>query len=103
VSRRDSFRDFVCETLEALPAFVCKPMFGGFGLCAGGEFFGLIHRQRLFLRTDDETRSRYVAAGMGFFQPNEKQALRRYFEVPADVLEDSQVLLKRAQEALAAK
>jgi DNA transformation protein and related proteins len=97
----DSFSGFVFERLEQIPGFRSRRMFGGIGLYAGGKFFGLIDERRLYFRTDETSRGDYVTAGMSYFQPNPKQALRSYYEVPADILEDDHKLLAWAQRAIA--
>jgi DNA transformation protein and related proteins len=83
----DSFKDFILDQLSDLPDLHGKSMFGGFGLYCGDAFFGIIHKARLYFRTSEATRTRYIAAGMSCFTPNEKQALRSYYEVPADVID----------------
>ena len=98
--QNDSLREFVVEQLERLPDFRSRSMFGGFGLYSGGQFFGLIYQRRLYFRTGDDTRPAYTAAGMGFFQPNPKQSLKNYYEVPADILEDHDALIRWAVVAI---
>ena len=98
--QNDSFRDFVVEQIEGLPGFRSRSMFGGFGLYSGDQFFGLIYQRRLYFRTGDDTRAAYTAAGMGFFQPNPKQSLKNYYEVPADILEDHEALFRWAEAAI---
>ena len=98
--KNDSFCDFVVEQLERLPDFHFRRMFGGFGLYSGRQFFGIIYQRRLYFLTGDDTRPAYTAAGMGFFQPNPKQSLKNYYEVPADILEDHGALIKWAEAAI---
>jgi DNA transformation protein len=77
-------------------------MFGGFGLYKDETFFGIIFNGQLFFKTDPATRSRYVEMGMKPFQPNEKQILKRYYGVPADVMEDRDRLITWALDAVGA-
>jgi len=95
----DSFTDFVLDQLHDLCQLRCRAMFGGHGLYNGGTFFGIIHRGRLYLRTTEHTRARYRAAGMGPFQPNDKQTLKNYYEVPPEVIEDTRRLIEWAVDA----
>ena len=88
------------ELLAPLGQARSRRMFGGFGLYSGGQFFGLIYQRRLYFRTGDDTRAAYTAAGMGFFQPNPKQSLKNYYEVPADILEDHDALIRWAEAAI---
>ena len=75
-------------------------MFGGFGLYAGDQFFGIIYDSRLYFRTSEQTRSNYTDAGMTIFRPNDKQALKSYYEVPPAVLEDKADLVTWARMAI---
>jgi len=98
--RDDSFKDYVLDQLEALGAVRARAMFGGHGLYRGDEFFGILHQGRLYFRTNTHTRPDYIARGMSPFQPNPRQTLTSYYEVPADVLEDAETLVTWAQAAL---
>lgn len=94
------FKDFVLDQLVELPDLRAKRMFGGFGLYHDNTFFGIISNDTLYFKTDEQTRGRYTEAGSGPFRPNPKQTLKNYYEVPADVLEDSERLLEYAEEAI---
>ncbi len=98
--RDDSFKDYVLDQLASLGAVRARAMFGGHGLYHGQEFFGIVHRGRLYFRTDARTRPDYVARNMPPFQPNPRQTLAAYYEVPADVLDDAEILANWAQTAL---
>lgn len=77
-------------------------MFGGHGLYQGRVFFAIVHRGRLYFRVDDATRPTYEARGMNPFRPGPRQTLGRYYEVPADVLEDAAVAARWARAAVGA-
>jgi DNA transformation protein len=95
------FKAFVEDQLGGLRrGLSCRAMFGGYGLYEGRTFFGIIFKGRLYFKTSDATRGRYVAAGMKPFRPSATQTLKRYYEVPADVLEDADALAAWAREAL---
>lgn len=95
-----SFSAFVRDQLSALPGVTLRAMFGGHGVYQGPRFFGIVFKGRLYLKTDDTTRPAYVARGMKPFRPSAAQTLKRYYEVPADVLEDGDQLVEWAQQAL---
>ena len=78
-------------------------MFGGQGLYFNGTFFGIVARDRLYLKTDERSRQRYQRLGAEPFQANPKQILWTYYEVPASILEDSTELVSCAQEAIQAQ
>ena len=101
--KRDEFLDFVLDQLLELGDVRARAMFGGHGLYADELFFGIIWRGRLFFKTDDESRRDYRARGMKPFAPNEKQTLKTYYEVPANVLEDDEELVRWARRACTAQ
>ena len=75
-------------------------MFGGFGLYQREVFFGIIFRDRLYFKTDESTRNEYLKMGMSPFRPNERQALKSCYEVPAEIVEDAGRLADSAREAV---
>ena len=80
-----------------------RPMFGGYGLYLGDEFFGIVNDGRVFFRTDELSRPDYVSRGMPPFQPNNRpvgpKTVARNFEVPAEVLGDPELLAEWALRA----
>lgn len=96
----DTFVEFALDQLSALGPVDCRRMFGGYGLYAGGIFFGLIFKGRLYFKTDDDSRRNYTERGMKPFRPNPRQTLKTYYEVPLDVLEDAESLTAWARQAL---
>lgn len=95
----NSFRDFVLEQLATLNGLCSKRMFGGYGLYCGEQFFGIVFDGRLYFKTNPVTLPEYLAYHASVFAPSEKQVLKNYREVPADILEDSQLLLLWARKA----
>jgi DNA transformation protein and related proteins len=99
--RDDSFRDFILDQLAGLDGVRCRSMFGGYGLYQGETFFGILHQDRLYFKTDDSTRPEYQRRGMQPFQPNDRQTLKSYYEVPAEVVENREELAAWARKAIA--
>ena len=97
--RNDSFKDFVLDQLGAMPDLTGKAMFGGYGLYHRASFFGIIHKGRLFFKTNDITQPMYRSRGMQPFRPSARQTLKRYYEVPVYILEDPRDLAAWAQHA----
>lgn len=95
----NSFKDFILEQLSGLKDIRCIRMFGGYGLYQDKIFFGIISKGRLYFKTDETTRSSYKAHGMQSFQPSPKQTLKNYYEVPPDIMEDQEELVRWAEEA----
>lgn len=102
--KADTFAEFVLEQLRAHDpdAFEARRMFGSLGLYRDGDFFGILHDGRLYLRTDAETRPEYERRGMAPFRPSPRQTLKNYYEVPADILEDADLLAAWVQDAVIA-
>lgn len=98
--RADSFKDFVLDQLGQIPELMSKAMFGGYGLYQRDRFFGIIHKGRLFLKTNGMTQPAYASRGMQPFRPNGKQTLKHYYEVPVDILEDAEQLTLWARSAV---
>ncbi|MBI3312343.1 MAG: TfoX/Sxy family protein [Candidatus Omnitrophica bacterium] len=97
---RDSFKEFVLDQLSGLGAVTCRAMFGGYGLYQGAVFFGIMFKGRLYFKTDSATQTFYRSMGMKPFRPSAAQTLKTYYEVPADILEDSDQLLAWARQAI---
>ena len=100
VGKPDPFCEYVLDQLRGLPSVRARRMFGGHGLYAADCFFGIVHAERLYLKTDEVSRAAYRAHGMAAFQPNARQILHSYYEVPPEVLEDAATLERWAREAM---
>ena len=96
----DSFKEFVLDQLRLLERVDCRAMFGGFGLYREGIFFGIIAKGRLYFKTSKATVSDYIEWDMKPFQPNPRQTLKNYYEVPAEILEDKDQLADWARKAV---
>ncbi len=95
----DGFKDFVLDQLSELPGLTHRAMFGGYGLYQRETFFGIIHRGRLYFKTNATTAPRYREREMKPFRPNATQTLKNYYEVPVNVLEDAGELTIWARQA----
>ncbi len=101
MSRKDdSFVEYVCDQLDDIDAILYRPMFGGYGLYSGSVFFGIVYDGRLYLKTDETTRARYLEWESAPFQPNAKQTLKSYYEVPGESIDNSEELSELANEAV---
>ena len=85
--KQDGFKDFVLDQLSGLPGLTCRAMLGGYGLYQQGTLFGIIHKGRLYFKTDRVTAPRYRERGMKPFNPSPAQTLKNYYEVPVEILE----------------
>ncbi len=96
------FKDFVLDQLAALPDLEARAMFGGHGLYCDEVFFGVLFKGRLYFKTTNSSRVEYARRGMKPFRPSDKQSLKRYYEVPAEILESREALVEWARAAIAA-
>jgi DNA transformation protein len=103
MSVSDSFRTFALEQLQrSIPDVRARSMFGGVGVYAGELFFGLMDDDILYFKVDDSNRGRFEARGMGPFRPyGESGEVMQYYEVPADVLEDVDLLTSWVEASVA--
>ena len=95
--------DYVLELLEPIQKISSGRFFGGIGLKSDSVQFAMVMGNSLFFVVDDSTRPKYEALGMGCFWYNTKKKkvnVKKYYEVPGDLLEDNETLLKWAKEAI---
>lgn len=82
----------VGEVTTGLGRASARAMFGGHGLYLGELMVGLVFSDALYLKTDDETRARFEAAGSRPFEfhssARAKPIVMSYLEAPADAFED---------------
>lgn len=99
-ARSDGFAAFVEDQLSDLDGVVAKRMFGGTGLYLDGVFFGIIYSDRLYFRVSEDTIDEYTRRKMKPFKPFPgKSGLRRYYEVPLEILESPVDLVRWARKA----
>jgi DNA transformation protein len=98
--KSDSFKEFVLDQLRDLDGLSSRAMFGGYGLYQDAAFFGIIFKGRLYFKTDATTVNLYIEKGMKPFRPNTKQTLKTYYEVPIEVIEDSDLAAEWAKKAI---
>jgi DNA transformation protein and related proteins len=103
MSVSNGFRSFALEQLQrTVPGVRARSMFGGVGVYAGDLFFGLMDDDILYFKVDDSNRGRFEERGMGPFRPyGDGGEVMQYYEVPADVLEDVELLTSWVEASLA--
>lgn len=99
-ARNDGFKQFVFDQLADLRGMTARAMFGGYGLYHRAIFFGIIHKGRLYFKVTSATVPRYKEYGMKPFRPNPKQTLKSFYEVPIEVIEDTESLTEWAELAV---
>lgn len=100
----DEFVDYFIDQLAGWGEVSARRMFGGAGVYCDGVMFGLIADDVAYLKVDDSNREDFVKAGSSAFNPYPEKTetyVMSYYEIPADVLEDAELLGKWAERALA--
>ena len=95
------FVQHVSGLLAGIGRLQTRPMFGGHGLYADGTFFGFVLKDILYLKADDESRPRFLAARLKPFVYNKRRS-RSYYRAPPEALESPDAALDWARTALAA-
>lgn len=98
--KNDSFKEFILDQLRPLGPVECRAMFGGHGLYHHRIFFGILFKDRLYFKIDSASLAFYTERGMKPFRPSAGQTLKRYYEVPIDLIEDSDLLAVWARRAI---
>ena len=99
------FGAFVLDQLSGLDGLEAKPMFGGAGFYLDGSFFGILYKKHLYFLVSDETIGEYKKRKAKPFEPFEgrKGKSQGYYEVPVDILESAEDLVKWARAAARAR
>ncbi|OYT43781.1 competence protein TfoX [Thermoplasmatales archaeon ex4484_6] len=97
----DEFAGYVLSQMGDLEDVTIKKMFGGGGIYSRGRIFGLVVGAVLYLKVDDTNRHLFEEKGMKPFKPFEDRPMvMSYFEVPADVIEDPELLQEWSRRSL---
>lgn len=99
----DSFKAFVQDQLHDLEGMHFLKMFGGYGIYQGDLFFAIISGGKLYFKTDETTRKKYLEYATTPFTYGTREGvkkLKNYYEVPVDVLEDDEQLVTWARLAV---
>lgn len=103
MSASTEYTEYILELLEPLGPITTGRFFGGVGLAGNGVQFAMLMGNSLYFVVDDTTREKYTAAGMMCFSYLTKKGrvqVRRYFELPEEVLTDPAELRRWAHEAM---
>ena len=98
----NAFADQVLKKLRPLGMVFARKMFGGVGLYAGEQFFGILYKDKLFFKATAANISDYQKAKAKPFKPfKDKPLTLKYYEVPANVQRSGALLRKWAANAIA--
>ncbi len=98
----ERFEDRLLDRLSDLGEVTIRSLFGGYGVYWREAIFAILYGGKLYLKVDDLSKADFESRGMGPFRPNERQTLKSYYEVPPDVIDDTEALLSWAREAIRA-
>lgn len=99
----DEFVKYVQELLEPLGQIRASRFFGGVGLAYNSVQFAMMIGENLYFVVDDSTRPKYEKLAAQPFAYDTKKGhiiVRRYYEVPDDVLAEPETLQIWAKEAI---
>ena len=101
----EALTEHCLELLAPVGVARARRMFGGQGLYLEGLFVGLIAFGRLYLKTNDETRPRFVAGGGEAFvyeARNKPVTVSAFWTPPADAMDSPALMAPWARLALQA-
>lgn len=102
MSVSDEFIEYMLDQFSEWGDVSARKMFGGAGLYRDGMMFGLIADDAVYLKVDDTNRKSFLDAGSSPFKPYpDKPMTMSYYEVPTDILDDREGLVKWAEISLA--
>jgi DNA transformation protein len=81
-----------------------RPMFGSEGLFRDGLMFGIVHEEKLYFKTSEESRQAFIAEGARplFYKfKNAEGILTSYYELPDRLYDDPDELAAWARAAFA--
>ena len=81
-----SYFNHVMEQLKPIGNISGKAMFGGYGIFHEGDMFALISGSTLYFKVNELNRSAYDNVESKQYKP------MPYFEVPAEIMEDTSLL-----------
>jgi DNA transformation protein len=100
------FVDYLQDLFGQLGQVRVRAMFGGAGVYIDDLMFGLLDRdETLYLRTDDENRAAFEAAGSAPFRyplPSGEEMGLGYWRMPDDALDSSEIAVGWGRLALEA-
>jgi len=98
------FVEYIQDQLRPWAPVQARRMFSGHGLFRGDTMFALLIRETLYFRTDEVNRGDFEMAGMAPFSYRRggRAVALAYHEVPAEILDESDLLARWAEGAYAA-
>jgi len=95
--------EYVLEILEPINVISSGKFFGGQGITCNSVQFAMIMGNSLFFVVDDKSRVKYQQMGTDCFWYTKKTGkvfVKKYHEVPSELMDDSDQLLEWARESI---
>ncbi len=97
-----NYLEHILDLFSGWDGVSVRKMFGGAGLYRDGKMFGLVANDITYLKVDDTNRDKFASAESSPFKPYpDRPTVMSYFEIPPEVLEDREELIRWAEESLA--
>jgi len=94
------FKDYILDHLSSLGTFETKNMFGGTALMRDGTAFAKIKHGTLWLKVGDANINDFSKRGMAQYTYGKDNSRKlNFYETPADVLDDADMLTQWATKA----
>lgn len=104
MSASAEYTEYVLDLLSPIGSVRIGRFFGGVGIFYDAAQFAMIMGNCLYFAVDNDSRAKYERAGMQPFSYSTKKGrifVRKYFELPEEVLNNPEQLVLWAREAIA--
>jgi DNA transformation protein len=94
MTSKNEFITYLLELFEPMGAVEARAMFGGFGIYREGLMFGLVAKDCLYLKADDENRPDYESRALPPFtyERKGKKLSMSYYQAPSEVMDSGEEL-----------
>ena len=97
----NDFTQFVLDQLSGWGKVSINKMFGCVALYKDNFAFGIIADDVVYLKVDDSNKTKFIESGSVQLKPFKSNAtVLSFYNIPADILEDSDAFIRWAKEAL---
>jgi len=102
--KRSEFVEYLLEMLQPLGEIRAKSMFGGWGLYADELFFAIVAEETLYFKVDGTNCPEFEERGLKpfRFEMRDKVATMRYYQPPAEALDNRELLCAWARKGVEA-
>ena len=104
MASQDGFATYCCELLAPQGAVHARRMFGGHGVYVDDVFVAILAGETLYLKADEQTQSRFEAAGCRRFEYSArgKQHALGFWTVPPEAMDSPNLMQPWAALAMEA-